>query len=77
MAKTKLRDDQKTDSVDLTGEVTGVLGAANGGTGISNLAGQSLKVVRVKADQTGFELADQSAGGGISENDAIAYSVAL
>ena len=39
MGVTKLKDNQVTESVDLTSEVTGILPIANGGTGVSSGAG--------------------------------------
>lgn len=76
MAQTKLNDNQKSDTVDLDAEVVDVLQVANGGTGLSSLSGQNDKFMKVNAAGTGFEFAS-TAGGGISEADAIALAVAL
>jgi hypothetical protein len=76
MAKTKLNDEQKSDAVDLTSEVVGVLPIQNGGIGLNSVSGQNDKFLKVNAAGTGLEFATTS-GGGISEADAIALAVAL
>lgn len=76
MAKTKLNDNQKSDIVDLDAEVVDVLQVANGGTGLNSLSGQNDKFVKVNSAGTGFDFTT-TAGGGISEADAIAMAVAL
>lgn len=62
--------------INLVKRVFGILGISNGGTGLSSLSGQQGKFLKVKATEDGFEF-DTSAGGGISEDLAIAYSIAL
>lgn len=73
MAKTKLNDNQKSDTIDLDAEVVDVLQIANGGTGLNSVSGQNDKFIKVNATGTGLEFGD--AGISIVTTDPVAPAV--
>jgi len=59
---------------DLGTAVTGTLGTANGGTGLTAI-GTSGQVLKVNSGATALEFADESGGGGITTGKAIAMAI--
>ena len=59
---------------DLGTAVTGTLGTANGGTGLTAL-GSAGQVLKVNTGATALEFADESGGGGITTGKAIAMAI--
>jgi hypothetical protein len=60
----------------LTTDVTGTLPIANGGTGLTAI-GTAGQVLTVNTAGTALEYQTPSGGGGITEEQAIAYAIAL
>ena len=59
---------------DLGTAVTGTLGTANGGTGLTTI-GTAGQVLKVNTGATALEFADESGGGGITTGKAIAMAI--